>query len=343
MSIKAATYAAKPHEMEAQRLASLQHTQLLDSTPSQRFDAITNLVADVFQTPIALVSLIDSKRQWFLSNCGLSASQTSRDVAFCAHAIHEDEILVIEDTRNDVVFKDSPLVVGEPFIQFYAGAVIRDDNVLPLGTLCIIDKKPRRFEKKEQRLLIKFAKLIRQEIIGSDEITEARTKSTFRVNKDPITNTLWGDSFFESVELYRDTQKNESNCITLRAEITNLESLNNTYGRVVGDQVIWEISRRLSHNIKEFGHTIVGRLKAKELVVFSVLDKELSSQEIDKKLAQMVSVIGKVISTPIGDIQPQVSIGYKTEQSNNYLFKFGKTNAANNESTQGENAWCQHL
>lgn len=133
------TYVANLHQKEKQRVASLKNTQLLDSAPSQRFDKITNLVSDIFETPIALVSLIDAERQWFLSNCGMDVSETSRDVAFCAHAIHEDEIMVVEDVGNHDIFKDNPLVTGDPFIQFYAGAVIRDDNQLPLGTLCIID------------------------------------------------------------------------------------------------------------------------------------------------------------------------------------------------------------
>lgn len=315
------TYVANLHQKEKQRVASLKNTQLLDSAPSQRFDKITNLVSDIFETPIALVSLIDAERQWFLSNCGMDVSETSRDVAFCAHAIHEDEIMVVEDVGNHDIFKDNPLVTGDPFIQFYAGAVIRDDNQLPLGTLCIIDTKPRKFNNKAQRQLIGFAQLIRQEMLGTDNLAEERTHRTFKTNKDPITNTLWGDAFFKSVERYRDSADEQTRFLTICADIVNFDTLNNAYGRMVGDQVIWEICRRLRHSLVGIGTSFVGRLDTKQLAVFSSLDNQMTAPVLEQKLSQIASSLAETISTQMADIQPQINIMYTIESSQDTVFK----------------------
>lgn len=314
-------YVARLHSKETQRLEALKSTFLLDSKPSKRFDKITELVADIFDVPIALVSLVDAERQWFLSNCGLSVPQTSRDVAFCAHAIHEDEILVIEDASNHPVFKDSPSVTGEPSIQFYAGAVIRDENRLPLGTLCIIDTKPRVFDKRNCRRLIKFAQLIRQEMFGLSDITEDRMQNAFKTNKDPITNTLWADAFFDSVELYRDTNNEKSRFLTICIDIINLNKLNNSYGRIVGDQVIWETCKRLIDSLKNIGLSFVGRLKSNQLGVFATLENDVTTTDLEQKISQIVLSLSEIISTPISDIPPQINIVYTIESSKNTLFR----------------------
>lgn len=314
-------YIASLHSNEEQRLAALKSTHLLDSKPSERFDKITNLVAGVFDVPIALVSLTDAERQWFLSNCGLNTSQVSRDMAFCAHAIHEDEILVIEDASNHPIFKDHPLVTGEPFIQFYAGAVIRDENRLPLGTLCIIDTKPRAFDRKDSRRLINFAQLIRQEMLGLSDVTEDRMQNAFKTHKDPITNTLWGEAFFDSVELYRDTNAKSAQFLTICLDIINLDKLNSAYGRIVGDQVIWEICKRLSHSLKSIGIFFVGRLKSRQLGAFVVLQNAATTTELEQKLSQMVLELAAIISTHVSDIAPQINIVYTVESSKDTLFR----------------------
>ena len=135
---------APPHPQEALRLASLQRTQLLDSAPEQAFDDLAKAAAALAGTPIALVSLIDSDRQWFKARCGLGATQTSRDLAFCAHAILQDQPFIIPDAHLDPRFADNPLVTGAPHVRFYAGVPLASpDDGLPLGTLCVIDSAPR--------------------------------------------------------------------------------------------------------------------------------------------------------------------------------------------------------
>ena len=106
---------------EAKRLEALFEYRVLDTAPESNFDELTELIARVLDVPIALVSLIDEKRQWFKSHHGLDASETPREYAFCGHAILDDELFVIEDSHIDERFKDNPLVTGDPHVRFYAG------------------------------------------------------------------------------------------------------------------------------------------------------------------------------------------------------------------------------
>ena len=150
---------------EQARLTALSETKLLDTDPDPRFDRLTRLAANSLETEIALVSLNDADRQWFKSCYGLGTKETSRDIAFCEYAIRANEIMVVLDTAKDVRFADNPLVVGEPFIRFYAGAPLITRDGHALGTLCVIDPKPREsFDETDRQILRDLAAGVMVEI-----------------------------------------------------------------------------------------------------------------------------------------------------------------------------------
>ncbi|WP_216903684.1 GAF domain-containing protein [Synechococcus sp. CCY 9618] len=147
-------------EREQERLEALRDYRILDTPPERAYDDLTALAACICDVPIALISLVDSDRQWFKSKVGLEACQTDRDVSFCAHAILEEDILVIQDTLADSRFAANPLVTRAPNIRFYAGVPLLSPDALPLGTLCVIDHEPRDLSEGQIRALEGLARQV---------------------------------------------------------------------------------------------------------------------------------------------------------------------------------------
>ena len=155
--------ADKPENEEA-RLQKLREYDILDTDAEQAFDRITRIVAKTIGVPISLVSLVDEDRQWFKSRYGLDATETPRDLAFCAHAIHGEDVFVVTDPERDERFQDNPLVTDGPEIRFYAGAPLITSDGFKLGTLCAIDDMRHFITEDHKQLLQDLASLVIDEI-----------------------------------------------------------------------------------------------------------------------------------------------------------------------------------
>ncbi len=149
---------------ENERLDLLYGLNILDTPVEERFDRITRLVCNILDVPIAAISLVDEHRQWFKSIQGLKATETERRVAFCAHAILDEGLMLVSDATKDVRFLDNPLVTGDPNIRFYAGQPLSLVPNMRLGTLCAIDSKTRELTKREADIMRDLGRMVESEL-----------------------------------------------------------------------------------------------------------------------------------------------------------------------------------
>jgi len=276
---------------EQTRIATLKALNLLDSKPSEKFDQITRLIKPLFDVPIALVSLVDTHRQWFLSNVGLDASETPRDVSFCGHAIMTNDTFVIEDTHLDPDFADNPLVLGDPNVRFYAGVPLLTANNSKIGTLCIIDTKPRKFTAADDTVLRTLASLVEREIREinfntTDELTGIPNLRGFVSLAAPMLSH--GDNASETSVLVALT-------------LCGLDKINNEEGRLVGDKLLSSFGTILS-TTQNFAD-ICCRVKNNDFALLFI-DAELSDahQKLSQFSSELVSLLSKACDMEFGGV-----------------------------------------
>lgn len=161
------------HIKENERLKLLESYSILDTLPETDYDNLTTIAAEICQTPISLVTIVDNNRQWFKSHHGLEVLETPREYAFCAHTINDpSNFFSVEDARIDERFFDNPIVTGEPHVIFYAGVSLVGSDNLPLGTLCVIDNKPRTLTPNQ----VKSLKALSKQVMNLLDLRKAKNK-----------------------------------------------------------------------------------------------------------------------------------------------------------------------
>lgn len=249
-----------------ERLQVLHSLNILDTPADERFDRITRLAARLFKVPIALFSLVDTHRQWFKSAIGLSATETSRDISFCSHAIEQDDIMVVPDAILDPMFSNNPLVLQDPNIRFYAGCPVHANTGSRLGTLCLIDNTPRDFSDHEKVVLRHLAQMIENELTAD-----------YMAHVDPLTGMLNRRGFDaraqEAVQLCHSVDLQA--CLFL-FDLVEFKSFNERHGPAAGDRALVEFSRLLRETFR--GSDLMARYGDDDFVVLMV-DIEPSGPE----------------------------------------------------------------
>ena len=172
---------------ETERLAALHSYDILDSLPEREYQDIVNLAAMICETPVAVVSLVDSERQWFKARIGLEDTQTERDIAFCAHALAQpDELLIVPDASLDQRFQDNPLVTGSMHIGFYAGAPLRTRSGMVLGTLCVIDHIPRTLSERQKEALASLSRQVMSQLELRASLAETQKAQAQLLHSDKM-------------------------------------------------------------------------------------------------------------------------------------------------------------
>jgi diguanylate cyclase (GGDEF)-like protein len=249
--------APKPVD-EERRLAALHALSLLDTEPEERFDRITRLAQRVFDTSIATFTLVDSDRQWFKSEVGAAGKEDPRSVSFCSHAILDPATTVIEDARDDSRFSDNPLVTGNPNIRFYAGHPVSGPGGEAIGTLCVIDDKPRAAADFDAEALAEFAAMVEAEVASlslaiGDELTGLANRRGFE---------MLGE------RLIRAAGRLDLPLSIIYADLDNMKPINDTYGHEAGDVALTEISDVLSSTLRT--SDLVARLGGDEFCALLV-------------------------------------------------------------------------
>ncbi len=226
---------------EQSRVEALHQLRILDTPPEERFDRLTRLARKLFNVPIALVSLVDSERQWFKSNLGLPVRQTPREISFCGHAISQREVYVVSDAASDPRFSENPLVTGEPYIRFYAGHALRLTNGLAMGTLCIIDKKPRSFPDDELQALKDLATIAESELAAihldiEDDLTGLPNRRGFLYQAKKTINLC-----------YRLGKP----AALIYFDLTRFKKINDEYGHQAGDEALRAFAGLLAEHTRE--------------------------------------------------------------------------------------------
>lgn len=288
---------------EDARLESLRRMALLDTPDEESFDRVTRSARRLFGTPIALVSVVDSRRQWFKSCIGLPVRETAREISFCGHAILEDDLFVVPDAAADPRFFDNPLVTGEPRIRFYVGCVLRNADHFPIGTLCLIDRVPREFpagDREALRDLGAWAELaLATRELGAAqrqmlaELDAARTASLV----DPLLN-VWNRRAIDDLlqrELSRSLREHSPLSLMV-IDFDHFKSVNDRFGHPAGDAVLREGARRIRAGLR--GYDLLGRFGGEEFLVVlpqtPFQDAAAVAERVRRTVAEAPFAVGEV-------------------------------------------------
>lgn len=265
---------------EQARLDALDSYDVLDTPPEEAFDRLTRLAQRLFDVPMSTITFIDGHRQWFKSRQGMSAQETDRGPALCNHALDEPGMLVVRDALLDSRFSNNRFVVGPPHIRFYAGVPLRTpDTGHGIGTLCVIDTRPREFEAADMEALADLGALVmsvlelRQHVV-IDALTGALSRRAFRRELD------------RAVSLAR-RHKQELSCLML--DLDHFKEINDRYGHPAGDRVLAAAVAACEGHLR--ASDAIGRLGGEEFAVLLSMTRQTGAIEVGERLRASIAAM----------------------------------------------------
>lgn len=291
---------------ETERLAALDQLAMVYSPGEERFDRITRLACKIFDMPIALVSLVSKDQQWFKSAQGLRAQESSRRISFCAHAINHDELMLVPDALKDPSFADNPLVVGEPYARFYAGQPIQY-NGQQIGTLCLIDHRPRSLDEEQLEILASLAAWVENELRVSalSEVQAQLLLDLDEARRDSLIDSLTKAWNRQGMELLLQRElaaaiREGSELTLMLVDIDHYKSVNDEWGHLAGDEVLREVAQRIRGAVRP--QDVVARYGGDEFIIFA--------NHCDPEMAQFLArrIASRVSSQPVVSEQGSISI-----------------------------------
>ena len=265
---------------EESRVAALHALKVLDTPPEERFDRLTRIARTLFDMPIALVNLVDSDRLWVKSGQGIKTTEIPREISFCGHALLSEEIMVVPDATEDPRFHDNPLVTGEPHVRFYVGRPLKVSGHRKVGTLCLMDSKPREFSSHDMSLLEDLALMAEQELTAVSMAT---------------TDSLTGLSNRQGFELLaaqslRVCQRIKRPASLLFFDLDRFKQINDQFGHDEGDRALKTFASILLKSFR--GSDLIGRLGGDEFVVMLIDTPSGGLEEALKRFRQRLSEEG---------------------------------------------------
>lgn len=282
----------KPKD-EKERLASLKSLNIIHTPIEKTFERVIRVTKELFNVPIVAISFVDDEKQWFKSTLGLEIKESKREDSFCGHAILEDKVFVVEDAEKDYRFKDNPMVIGEPHIKFYAGCPIQSFSGHNVGTLCIIDKKPRSFSEEQMQYLTDMASFVNEtlqikkgcysQLSLLDDVSEATRQSMI----DPLTQ-IWDREAIEKMlhkKIIINRAHNQPFGIGL-LDLDDFDKINDRFDKSVGDIVLKKVTDAIIDFFR--ADDIIGRWGGDTFFIICATNNKKELESIGNRLTDLI-------------------------------------------------------
>lgn len=284
-------------EYETQRLQALAGYRILDTPRDAAFDDIVEVASLICEAPIALISFVDRDRQWFKSEKGLGVCETSIGSSICAHAIRQRGLFIVPDTTRDARFVNNPLVTGEPYLRFYAGALLESREGYPLGTLCVLDYRPRELTDRQCFALQALANQVmahmelmqahREQAALIDELRATRHELAERASTDPLTGLLNRRAFEQRLEQeVALIQRGAPLAALMLIDLDHFKTANDTLGHQAGDEIIVRFTALCREAFRQAD--VIGRWGGDEFIVMLPRTTVAAAEHAAERLHQLL-------------------------------------------------------